>query len=177
MAMVVAGEIGTFAFGFVPAGWACCDGQILPITDYGDLFAVLGTSYGGDGETHFAIPDLNGRVAVSAGKGPETSPYAIAQQAGVDSVALEAANMPMHVHTLYGGLVTPDNPSQNTSQPTAGAMFSTSHPKFLYRRDDFTTDFTLLHPNMIGRMGGSGPHANVQPFLTLNFCIALSDID
>jgi microcystin-dependent protein len=176
MAMVLAGEIGTFPFGFEPLGWAYCNGQTLSIEEYGDLFAILGTTYGGDGRTNFALPDLNGRVMVSFGSGPGSINLAMAQKAGLDSVALDLTTMPEHEHVMFGGVVTPENPSQHSWQPTTGAMFSTSAPKPVYEQSVVGGGYPL-HVDMIGPVGGSAPHANAQPFLTLNFCIALHDMD
>ena len=172
MGTVLAGEIAAFAFGYVPAGWAYCNGQMLETAQYPALYAVIGDTYGGDGVGNFALPNLNGRVAVNAGQGPGCSNYAVGQTAGADTVVIDESNLPPHGHTLVGGEVTPYNDAQSVATPGGNAMFSTSNPKFLYANS--LTDITAFSTGMSDGAGGPWiPHQNDQPYLTLNICIAL----
>lgn len=174
MGTILAGEIGAFAFGYVPMGWAYCNGQQLQIAQYQALYGVIGTTYGGDGTSTFALPNFNGRVAVNVGQAPGTSNYAIGDTAGADTVVIEEANLPPHGHTLVGGEVTPFEINQIVPTPGPTAMFSTSNPKFLYANS--TTDLTAFSSDMSDGAGGPWiPHQNDQPYLTLNICIALYD--
>jgi microcystin-dependent protein len=158
------GEIRLFPYSFTPRGWAPCDGRTLRISQHTALFSLLGTSYGGDGQVNFALPDLRGRVAVSSGQGPGLGPYFVGEAGGFERVSLSEAQMPSHDHEVpvsseAGDSDTPDN-------------------RFLARAPGVptysgTTNNRSLNPSAIGRTGGSQPHENRPPHLVLNYCIAL----
>jgi microcystin-dependent protein len=158
-------EIRIMSFGFAPKGWAMCNGQLLPINQNQALFSLLGTTYGGDGRVNFALPNLQGRVTMHSGNG-----HTMGERAGEDAHTLTIAEMAAHVHpaTADGkaGDATVFNPSNayitNTS-PTQ--MFSAG-----------STTMVPMWPAMITSVGGSQPHENRQPYLALNFCIALQGI-
>lgn len=155
------GELRIYSFTFAPKGWALCNGQILSIAQNQALFSILGTTYGGNGQTTFALPDLRGRVPIHWGSGPGIS-VDLGQRAGEESHTLTIAEMPQHNHFVqaYGNTAQQPSPVGNTwagsdLNPFAGSANST------------------LAPGSIGNAGGSQPHANLQPYLVLNICIAL----
>jgi microcystin-dependent protein len=157
------GEIRIFGFNFAPRGWAFCNGQILSIAQNTALFSLLGTTYGGNGQTTFALPNLQSRVPVHFGQGPGLSSYALGQQAGTESVTLLVTQLPQHNHTV-GASTQSDitgNPTGNV--PAGGASYD-------------TTANAAMSSTMIGQTGGNQPHENLQPYLALNFCIALAGI-
>lgn len=163
------GQINLFGFQFPPRFWAQCNGQLLPISQNSALFALLGTFYGGNGTTTFALPDLRGRVPVSFGNSTPLGNVAIGQVAGAETVALTSANLPAHTHALAASTQVA------TRRPPPGRMLAT----------DTSTNaeyyappgaITSLSPNSIGSTGGALPHENRQPFLAVNFCIALQGI-
>jgi microcystin-dependent protein len=161
------GEIRLFPYTFEPRGWAFCNGQILSISQNTALFALIGTIYGGDGRTTFALPDLRGRVAVSAGAGPGLSTYEIGQVGGEESVSLSEAQMPAHKHRM-----AVNGPSSGSNNP---------NNRYLGRVSDGTayagtSNGRMLNPGAIAPSGGSQPHENRPPHLTLNYCIALEGI-
>jgi microcystin-dependent protein len=161
------GEIRMFAFSFAPQGWALCNGQLLPIAQNQALFSLLGTAYGGDGTTTFALPDLRSRVPVHQGQGPGLSPYAEGQAGGTETVTLAAAEMPLHTHpvTASSSAATSDNPAGRTLAHSASHTY---HPE--------PGPPAVMNVNMLGEAGGSQPHDNIQPYLAVTFCIALSGI-
>ena len=161
------GEIRLFPYTFAPRGWALCNGQILSISQNTALFSLIGTMYGGDGRTTFALPDLRGRVAVSSGQGPGLSAYDVGEAGGLESVSLDESQMPAHNHEMkvHGGTSGSDKPNN----------------RFLGRVSDGTTyagtaNGRALNPGAIRRTGGGQPHENRPPHLTLNYCIALQGI-
>jgi microcystin-dependent protein len=160
------GEIRMFGFNFAPRGWAFCNGQILPIAQNTALFSLLGTMYGGNGQTTFALPDLRGRVPIHQGQGPGLSNYTMGQVAGTETVTLTVNEMPQHIHQVAPPSSTN---SANASRPTnnipAGGQFYTAPP-----------GNGTMAPFPSGIAGGSQPHQNIQPYLTVNFCIALEGI-
>ena len=162
-------EIRMFAGNFAPRGWALCNGQILPISQFTALFSLLGTTYGGDGRSTFALPDLQGRTPMHAGSGPGLSPHFLGEQAGVDSVTLLSSEMPSHSHALLGtnaraGVGSPDGNTLNRSVGE-NAYQTTS-----------TGSLVTMAPTMVGPVGGNQPHNNMQPYLALTFIIALQGI-
>jgi len=169
MAEAFLGEIRMFGGNFAPRGWAFCAGQLLPIAQNSALFALLGTTYGGNGQTTFALPDLRGRVPVSFGQGPGLSNYAQGQQGGTEYVTLTSGQIAAHTHPF----TPPSSSSSQNSTATdpVGACPGVSGTP-LYSA---STDGTMLAGNT-GAAGGSQPHANVQPFLCVNFIIALEGI-
>lgn len=175
MADPYVGEIRMVGFNFAPQGWALCSGQLLPIAQYTALFSLLGTYYGGNGVTTFALPDLRGRVPVNQGQGPGLSSYVIGQTGGVEGVTLMAPNMPAHNHS-----VNINNQSATQTDPTNGIISvvndgggreAKSYPAYTKNGPTGT-----MSSQAIGVAGGSQPHENRQPFLTINFIIALNGI-
>jgi len=165
------GEIQLFGFNFAPRYWAVCNGALLAIQQNTALFSLLGTQYGGNGTTNFALPNLAARGACNQGQAPGLTARVIGETFGEQSVTLTSAEMPSHQHglTLYA---QPD-PSKRSSSPTSGnavASTSTSTP--------FVASGTpaAFSPNLISPTGGSQPHENQQPYLAVNFCVALQGI-
>jgi microcystin-dependent protein len=162
------GEIRNFGFNFPPKGWATCAGQLLSIQANSALFSLLGTYYGGNGTTNFALPDLRGRVPINQGQGPGLTPRVIGEVAGQETHTLITQEMPMHNHLVSA------NPSADSATPAATFPANDSRsPSNIYNT---TTDGTLMNQAMIGPTGGSLPHNNIQPYLAGNFCIALVGI-
>lgn len=159
------GEIRIMSFNFAPKGWAQCNGQFLPINQNQALFALLGTNYGGNGSTTFALPDLRGRVSTHMGSG-----HVLGERAGQESHTITQSEMPLHTHVLTGnnaqsvnsGLV--DNPVSNYWANAGKTIFNTGAAN------------SVMSPQTVANVGGSQPHENRSPFLTLNFCIALIGI-
>lgn len=163
------GQINLFGFDFAPRFWAQCNGQLLPINQNQALFALLGTFYGGNGTTTFALPDLRGRVPISIGSSPQLGSVSIGQVGGIESVTLISANLPAHNHMLAA------TTQVATRRPPAGRMLATdTSTNAEYYAPPGTV--TPLSPNSIGQAGGSSPHENRQPFLAGNFCIAIAGI-
>ena len=158
------GEIRLFGGNFAPAGWAFCQGAILPISENETLFQLIGTTYGGDGESTFALPDLQGRVPVHQGQGPGLSGYTIGENAGVEQVTLTNQQIPIHTHLMLASTAggTSANPQGNLlGSPPAVTLFLKEKP-------------TLpLAATMVAPAGGSQPHENRMPFLTINYIISL----
>lgn len=164
------GQIMLFAGNFAPRGWAMCDGQLLPIAQYSALFSILGTTYGGDGRTTFALPDLRGRVAIQQGRGPGLSAYQIGEKGGQETVTLTASQIPSHSHSLRA------SSSQGTFPPPANnslAQFGDTASGGPYVNEDPNV---TMHSGSIGNAGGNMSHPNMQPFLTLTYVIALEGI-
>jgi microcystin-dependent protein len=153
------GEIRMFAGNFAPAGWAFCNGAIMPIDQNTALFQLIGTTYGGDGQTTFALPDLQSRVPVHVGPG-----FALGQTGGVESVTLTTSQIPSHAHVPQGSATagTQAGPGGGVwATPSSGTMYSSTGPSL------------GLPANAIGLTGGSQPHDNMIPFLVVNFILAL----
>ena len=162
------GEIRMFGGNFAPVGWAFCDGQLLPIAENDALFALIGTTYGGDGQTTFALPDLRGRAPLHV-----TSGFALGQSGGVESVTLTSNQIPSHSHLVGASAALPP-PAVTEVDITGipGTMVPASpapKPK-LYAAPGVTVP---MAPNTVQMAGGSQPHDNMGPFLTINFIIAL----
>lgn len=162
MAQPYVGEIRLFAGNFAPSGWMMCEGQILPISEYETLFTLIGTSYGGDGQDTFALPDLRGRIPLHQGSG-----FTLAQTGGVESVTLTTAQIPAHSHALLASSQT-----ANTANPEGNLLGATvsATPYFA------TTPTTALASTAVSTVGGSQPHSNFQPYLCVNFIISLFGI-
>jgi microcystin-dependent protein len=160
------GEIKLVPYNFAPTGFALCNGQILPIAQNTALFSLLGTMYGGNGQTTFALPDLRGRVAISAGQGPGLSPRDQGETGGSESVTLTPQEMPAHNHLV--------NVSANpgTTVVAAGNHLNAS----TYGPAYSPTSAATMPANSVGEVGGSQPHENRQPYLTMNYIIALQGI-
>jgi microcystin-dependent protein len=160
------GEIRTTGFGFAPAGWALCAGQILPITQHTALFSLLGVNYGGNGTTTFALPDLQQAVPVGQGQGTGLTPRTIGEEFGTSTVTLGQAQMPAHAHPLNArkdpaDLQTP-GPNRAMARSTSGFAYAATPPD------------TVLYVNAVQAAGGSLPHQNMQASLVVNFIICLS---
>lgn len=155
-------EIKIMSFGFPPKGWALCDGQLLPINQNQALFSLLGTTYGGDGRVNFGLPDLQGRTPMHMGNG-----HTLGERGGEQAHTLSISEIPTHVHTANAstastGLVDPG--ANNILGSPAVQLYSNA------------ANLTSLLPSTLALVGGSQPHQNMQPFLTLSFCIALQGI-
>ena len=163
-------EIRIFPFFFAPKGWAFCDGQLLPLSQNTALFSLLGTTYGGDGKSNFALPDMQGNVPMHPGQGPGLSLHDLGETGGVQTVTLLESELPAHQHRQ---MATVENGTQGTL--TNGITLATSIAGQLYQT---TTNANLVNMNFQGLAlaGGSQPHNNMQPYLTLNFCIALQGV-
>jgi microcystin-dependent protein len=161
-------EIRVMPYNFAPRGWASCDGQLMPISQNTALFSLLGTTYGGDGKTTFALPDLRSRFAMSAGSGPGLSLRDLGQSVGQASVSVLPSQMPAHTHMLRAG-VTPasTSPAGNVMAPAASGGGN------VYRASGTAAPMAA---SAIGVAGSGAPHDNRQPYLGLNFCIALQGI-
>ena len=167
MAEPFVGEIRMFGFNFAPVGWALCNGQLLPISQNQALFALLGTTYGGDGTATFALPNLQSRVPIHQGQGAGLSPYAQGQAGGTEAVTLAAAQMPEHTHRVKA------SNSAAAADGPAGRVLARSGSHIYTHQPDTST---VMNANMLGDTGGSEPHDNIQPYLAVNFCIALEGI-
>lgn len=159
-------EIRMFSFNFAPRGWALCNGQLLPIAQNQALFALLGTTYGGNGTTNFALPDLRGRVPIHEGAGPGLTPRLLGERFGVESVTLLEAQLPQHAHAQAAVAAAATATSPASTLP-AQALSP------LWRAGAATPVATGVASNPTG---GSQPHPNMMPFLTINFCIALQGL-
>ena len=158
------GEIRMFAGNFAPAGWALCQGQTLPISENDALFTLLGTTYGGDGQETFNLPNLAGRLPLHMGTGPSGQTYQLGEAAGVEQVTLTTQQMPIHSHAWIASIA-----QASLSDPTNHVIAKPD--KSLYRPTGGTVG--AMASQMIGPAGGSQPHENMQPFLCINFIIAL----
>ena len=163
-------EIRIFPFNFPPTGWAWCNGQLMPLSQNTALFALLGTTYGGDGKSTFALPDLRGRAPMHPGQGPGLSPYDLGQSGGADAVPLIEAEMPAHSHNLMANAADP----ANVQGPSPEVVLARSSP-FIYKALP-VNDAAPMAGQAIAPSGGSLPHNNLQPYLTVSFCIALQGI-
>jgi microcystin-dependent protein len=167
----VIAEIRLFAGNFAPRSWAFCQGQILSIAQNTALFSLLGTTYGGNGQTTFALPDLRGRVAVGTGQGPGLSAVDLGEQAGAPTVTLIATEMPAHNHIMQvhndttGMAATGAGNFVNSKTESGEAIASSSN-----------SPLATANPATIGITGGSQPHNNMQPYLGLNYIICLEGI-
>lgn len=161
-------EIRIYPFNFAPKGWAFCDGQILPLSQNTALFSLLGTTYGGDGKSNFALPDMQGNVPMHPGQGPGLSLHDLGETGGSDTVTLLESEIPAHSH---GTQVSARRGVQNVPTGMVGALgvginlFSATN-----------TNPVTMSSNMVAPAGGDQPHNNLQPYLTLNFCIALQGV-
>lgn len=157
-------EIRIFAGNFPPRGWATCDGQLLPIAQNTALFSLLGTNFGGDGRSTFGLPNLAGRSPMFWGTGPGLSERVLGETGGSETVTLLPSQMPNHRHGLKAAL------SPTTGIPSASVALSPTNGGSIYRASGTPQ---LMAPQTLGAAGGSQPHNNLQPFLTLTFIIAL----
>ena len=164
-------EIRIFPFNFAPRGWAFCNGQLLPISQNTALFSLLGTTYGGDGKSNFALPDMQGNAAIHEGQGPGLSLYDLGQTGGSQQVTLLQNEIPVHTHSMMAGptLAQADtnvingNSMGKATQGNAYAPYAAAN-------------VVLMSPYELASAGASMPHNNLMPYLTLNFCIALQGV-
>lgn len=154
-------EIRIMSFGFAPKGWAFCNGQLLPINQNQGLFSLLGTTFGGDGRVNFGLPDLRGRTPIHVGSG-----HTLGERGGEQAHTVSIAELPTHAHAMQATTATGDT-------PVAPGNLLADSPSQLYGP---ATALTSLHPSSVTNTGGSQAHLNMQPFLTLTFCIALQGI-
>jgi microcystin-dependent protein len=160
-------EIKLVSFNFPPKGWALCNGQLLPINQNQALFALLGTTYGGNGQTNFALPNLRGRVPISFGNG-----HTLGEAAGSTAVTITQQTMPTHTHSTTKNMaVVSDN--TNATQGAANGNNWANTGKAQWRTD---AQNAIMNPQSVGNVGGSQPHTNMMPYLVLNFIIALQGI-
>jgi microcystin-dependent protein len=158
-------EIRIMSFNFAPKGWALCNGQTLQINQNQPLFALLGTTYGGDGRVTFALPNLQGRVAVHMGSG-----HTLGERGGEEAHTVIQSEMPAHIHPATADVKTGD---ANTDNPGgAYPAVTTGNPMY----SSGSNNMVAMYPQMVSSIGGSQPHENRQPYLCLNFCIALQGI-
>jgi microcystin-dependent protein len=155
-------EIRIMSFGFAPKNWALCNGQLLPINQNQPLFALLGTTFGGNGQTNFALPDLRGRIPIHVGSG-----HTLGERGGEVGHTLSIAELPTHTHVLSATSAT------GTNTPGAATLLATSNPQQAYGAP---ASLVAMDPGTVANVGGSQAHLNMMPFLTLNFCIALVGI-
>lgn len=168
MAQPFVGEIRLFGGNFAPEGWATCDGQLLSIAEYSTLFSLIGTTYGGDGVTNFALPDLRGRVPLSQGQGPGLSPRALGNSFGTETVALSAAQAP-HSHALIA-----NNSGATASTPGGNLLAQIAPPNLLYSAAAASP--AALNPASVSISGGGAGHPNMMATLCITFIIALNGI-
>jgi microcystin-dependent protein len=168
------GTISLFAGNFAPRGWALCNGQLMAISQNSALFSILGTTYGGDGVTTFALPNLEGRAPIHWGQGPGLTPRTIGESAGEENVTLISTQMPMHSHAVAASTTVGDQGS-----PTGNVLAVSADPDSGGNPLNFIAPAsanTTMAPGMIAPAGGSQPHDNMQPYLAVTFIIALSGI-
>lgn len=164
MAQPYIGEIRIFAGNFAPAGWMFCDGQSLPISQNEALFTLIGTTYGGDGQETFDLPNLQSRVPIHAGTGPDGVTYQLAEAAGVESVTLTTQQIPTHTHALIGSTA-----AATKGNPTGAVIATSAQVSYMIEADAALA----MNASAISPVGGSQPHENCQPFLCVNFIISL----
>jgi microcystin-dependent protein len=161
-------EIRMFPFNFAPRGWAWCDGQLLPLAQNTALFSLLGTTYGGDGKSNFALPDLQGSVPMHPGQGPGLSLHDLGERGGSETVTLLESEIPSHSHALRGSGDSSDNDPDTTvrvgSTPVLPTYANAGGPQ------------VSMAPESLAPAGGDPPHNNLQPYLTVYFCIALQGV-
>ena len=163
MAQPYVGEIRLFAGNFAPAGWMFCEGQLLPISEYETLFNLIGTTYGGDGQSTFALPDMRGRIPIHMGNG-----FTLAQTGGAETVTLTVPQIPAHSHPVLASqnTGTGSNPQNNVLDQMSGAIL-------LYKAQ---TPTVAMNSSVISSIGGNQPHNNFQPYLCVDFIISLFGI-
>jgi microcystin-dependent protein len=162
-------EIRIFPFDFAPRGWARCDGQLLPLSQNTALFSLLGTTYGGDGKSNFALPDLQGSAPMHPGQGPGLSLHDLGETGGSDTVTLLESEIPAHSHSLMTFAGAPGNvkipgPSVVPSRSSGGGAYTAA------------ANLVPMAPETLSPAGGDQPHNNMQPYLTFCFCIALQGV-
>jgi microcystin-dependent protein len=160
-------EIRIFPFNFAPKGWAFCDGQILPLSQNTALFSLLGTTYGGDGKSNFALPNMQGNAPMHPGQGPGLSLHDLGETGGSETVSLLESEIPSHSHTVMA------SQADATDQQAGNELFAAGIGLAMYAGPAAVRN---LSDNAVSPAGGDQPHNNMQPYLTLNFCIALQGV-
>lgn len=163
-------EIRIFPFNFAPKGWAFCNGQLMPLSQNTALFSLLGTTYGGDGKTNFALPNLQGSAPMFWGQGPGLSLHDLGETGGSETVTLLGSEIPAHNHAMMASTQPGEDPT-----PGPGEALARSVGASLYQSDT-NANLTQLALVTIAQAGGDQPHNNMMPYLTLNFCIALQGV-
>jgi microcystin-dependent protein len=168
-------EIRIFPFNFAPKGWAFCNGQLLPLSQNTALFSLLGTTYGGDGKSNFALPNMQGNVPMFYGQGPGLSLYDIGEMSGSQTVTLLESELPSHPHSLNA------TTAAGTTADPNGMLFADGDWSFqgASGKEQYytvTAPGATMNTQMVGFTGSSFPHNNMMPYLTLNFCIALQGV-
>jgi microcystin-dependent protein len=162
-------EIRVVGFNFAPLGWATCDGQLMPISQNTALFSLLGTTYGGDGKSTFALPDLQGRAPMHPGQGAGLSLRDLGEEGGTETVTLLQNEMPAHTHALSANALPASAslaaPTQGLGRSVGGSAYKASPPAT-----------AAMSPQAVGLTGGDSPHNNLMPYLTLNYIIALQGV-
>jgi microcystin-dependent protein len=161
-------EIRIFPFNFAPMGWAWCDGQLMPLSQNTALFSLLGTTYGGDGKSTFALPDLQGRAPMHPGQGPGLSPHGLGESSGSQTVTLLESEIPAHTHS-----VSASNGPANLQAPAADRVLGRANNNVYL---DNPANLVAMAPQALAPAGGDQPHNNMQPLLALNFNIALQGV-
>jgi microcystin-dependent protein len=161
-------EIRIFPFNFAPRGWAWCDGQLMPLSQNTALFSLLGTTYGGNGKSNFALPDLQGRAPMHPGQGPGLSLHDLGETGGSETVTLLESEIPAHSHALRADVLD----MGDTNVVSSTASFALSSGGTLYQ----DASNTSMSPQSLAPAGGDQPHNNLQPYLTFYFCIALQGV-
>lgn len=162
-------EIRIFPFNFAPKGWAWCDGQLLPLSQNTALFSLLGTTYGGNGKSNFALPDLQGRAPMHPGQGPGLSLHDLGETGGSETVTLLESEMPAHAHALRAHAI--DLGELNAPAPNRSLALSANATVYTA-----AANLTTMSPNALPPAGGDQPHNNLQPYLTFYFNIALQGV-
>jgi len=164
------GEIRCFSFGFAPKGWAFCNGQLLAINQNQALFSILGTTYGGNGTITFALPNLQGQAPGHVGNG-----FVLGQAIGEVNHTLTISEMPAHAHAITSNIVEPGGVTEHAAAPSTTAAIGPSNPDGLYNTS-VGGNAVSLAASALSSVGGSQPHPNSQPYLVLNFCVAIAGI-
>lgn len=162
-------EIRIFPFNFAPKGWAWCDGQLLPLSQNTALFSLLGTTYGGNGKSNFALPDLQGRSPMHPGQGPGLSLHDLGETGGSETVSLLESEIPSHSHVLRAS-----SDDGDLKAPASSRVLARSIGGFLYQ--DSASGIQPMSDSALAPSGGDQPHNNLQPYLTFYFCIALQGV-
>ncbi len=163
-------EIRIVPSNFAPTGWAFCDGQLLPLSQNTALFSLLGTTYGGDGKSTFALPDLQGRAPMHPGQGPGLSLHDLGETGGAETVTLLESEVPAHSHPMMASTQPGEDPAPNPAEALARSVGASLYQTVA------NANLSQLSPNALAVAGGGQPHNNMQPYLTLNFCIALQGV-
>lgn len=166
-------EIRMVGFNFAPRGWAFCDGQILPINQNQSLYSLLGTTYGGDGRTSFALPDLRGRTPIHVGRSNGSADHRLGEKSGEETHTLNAAEMPQHTHA-WRASSDPALAGNDGFNPVGHVLAQTPATDPLYVTS--TSPLDAMATGVVANAGGGQPHNNIQPYLVVDFCIALQGL-